>query len=82
MKTSVREFGVSVSDAPLWRVLTVPEVCALWGKGYKTVMMAIYTDRLSARLSITGGSWLVDTVSVFRLWGDVKYPELLKGDKS
>jgi hypothetical protein len=68
------EFGIRWDERDgRWALLTVPEVCLLWGKTPKSVMMALYTGRLSGRPSVTGGSWLVELTSVFKLWGDPEY---------
>lgn len=47
--------------------LTVSEVANGWNKHFKTVKLAIDTNRLTARK--TGAIWLISYSSVVRLWG-------------
>lgn len=59
-----------VTDNPdLFNVLTLPEVALLWGVSRRQVDYAIWRDELSARMSLTGGSWLVSYDSCVSLWG-------------
>lgn len=56
----------------LGAVLTVPEVCFLWDKSQKSVMMAIYKDTILARQAAIGRIWLVSRASCFKAWGEPK----------
>lgn len=58
-----------MKDIILDAVLTVREVKEYWRKDQKTVMMAIYQDRLAARQANPGATWLITRASVVRLWG-------------
>jgi hypothetical protein len=57
-------------DFVLAKVLTVSEVCTLWGKGQKTVMMAIHRDKIIARQAAYGRAWMIYKPSVIKLWGE------------
>lgn len=63
------------TDMILSAVLTVREVCALWGVGQSSVMMAIYKDKLQARQAKPGAIWLVTRSSATRLYGQPKGEE-------
>lgn len=54
----------------LGSVLTVRDVCRGWDKTPSAVMMAIYKDRVKARQSFEGESWLILKQSVVNLWGE------------
>ena len=54
----------------LGAVLTVPEVCFLWDKSQKSVMMAIYKDKILARQAAVGCIWLVSRSSCVKAWGN------------
>jgi hypothetical protein len=58
------------SVARLAVVLTVKEVMYIWGKGRTTVMMAIYKEKIVARQSAVGKTWLVDAASCLKYWGE------------
>jgi len=51
----------------VYTTLTLSEVAAGWHKHHKTVLLAIQTDRLTARK--TGKVYLISYASVIRLWG-------------
>lgn len=51
----------------LMSVVTVPEICQLWGKTRKAVMMRIYKGDFSSRQS--GITHLVHIASVIHWWG-------------
>jgi len=50
-------------------VLNVSEVCVLWRKQRKTVMLAIANGHLVARQSKEGGAWFIHVASVVKRWG-------------
>lgn len=54
----------------LAQVVTLQEVCKLWGKSPRQVHWAIDRDHVAARKSITGGTWLLLYNSVTSHWGD------------
>lgn len=54
------------------KVITVKEITHLWGVNQKSVMMAIYKDRLIARQAIGGKTWLVLRSSAVKLYGKPK----------
>lgn len=56
-------------DAILAEVICLQEVCKLWGKSPRQVHWAIDRDHVSARKSITGGTWLINYRSVVLHWG-------------
>lgn len=55
-------------DICLEAVITVQECAILYGKNPKSVMMAIWSGRLSARQSSYGATWLISRAAASRLW--------------
>lgn len=58
----------------LAHVVTLREVCFLWGKSPRQVYYGIDRGHLHARKSVTGGSWLLDYQSVISHWGEPETP--------
>lgn len=63
-------------DIILEAVLTVTEVKTMWKIDQKTVMMAIYQEKLAARQATGGKTWLITRASCIRTWGEPKIKEL------
>lgn len=63
-------------DARLAQVVTLSEASYLWDKSITTLMQHVYKNRLSGRLSITGGTWLISTASLLKLYGRPHNSEL------
>ena len=72
MNKEVQEFEKFVDEmegAILASILTVNEVCVMWGKNRRTVEMAIWRDKLKARQAQTGRFYLISRASCVELWG-------------
>lgn len=52
------------------QVITVSEVCGIWGVTQKTVMMAIFKGKIVGRQADYGKIWLVHRGSCRKHWGD------------
>lgn len=63
IKDDLRELMLS-------QVISVSEVCGIWRKTQKTVMMAIYKGRIIARQADFGSTWLVHRGSCRDYWGE------------
>ena len=64
-------YGLQVfDDAVLMTVVMMPEVCKMWECSRRKVENAIFQGAISARLSITGGGWLINFESVVEAWGE------------
>lgn len=61
------------TDPALGAVLTVPEVMAMWGISRRTVEMAFWKGKLSARKTVSGGAILVTRASAVKLWGNPRF---------
>ena len=53
-------------------VLTVQECATIYSKNPKSVMLAIWKGRLTARQSSVGATWLISRAAATKLWGEPK----------
>ena len=51
-------------------VITVQECAILYKKNPKSVMIAIWSGRLTARQSSVGSTWLISRAAATKLWGE------------
>ena len=58
----------------LFATVTVAEASSRWGKHVKSVREAMIGGKLSYRRS--GGTWLIQTESLVKLWGQPLPPDL------
>jgi hypothetical protein len=61
-------------DRMLGMVITIQEACIFWGKSRRTVDWAILRDEVTARKSVTGGTWLLTYYSCMEKWGEPIVP--------
>jgi len=54
----------------LSQVVTLQEACVLWKKSPRQMQWAIDRDQVTARKSITSGTWLLTYYSVFLHFGE------------
>ena len=69
-KINSKDFDCLFDDKQLSSVITLQEACYFWAKSPRQVYYAIDKDKLSARKSVTGGSWLINRKSAINLWGE------------
>lgn len=58
--------------------LTMQEVQALWDIGLRSVQYAVWKDKVLARQSVVGATWLIEYESCVVRWGSVKRQDLLE----
>lgn len=57
--------------------ILVPEALAIFGKASGSMSFAIWKDRIKARQSVVGATWLVEYHSCVAFWGQPKRPDLI-----
>lgn len=57
------------SDPALGEVVSLGEACVIWKKSRNALKNACLVGRLESRKTLTGGSWLITTVSLTREYG-------------
>lgn len=53
----------------LAEVVTLSEAVVMFGKSVTAIKQAIYTHKVDARLSFTGGTWIITLESLIRRYG-------------
>lgn len=61
-------------DYRLSAVVTLPEVAKIWKKSKTAIYFAIHRDEVSARLAVTGGTWLLNYDDCVKRWGEPETP--------
>lgn len=56
-------------DPVLGEVVTIGEAMKIWGKSRNAIKNACLVRAVDARLSITGGAWLITVVSLTQRYG-------------
>ncbi len=56
--------------------ITVKEIVFLWGVSKKSVMWAIWRDKIRVRQCTESGAYLIDMASCYSYFGECKHPKV------